>query len=144
MDFLSEHNFSRDPVFVILLAHFFGGGGGGSLKNSAGKDVVKNRLVASVEEEEARKIYEKGRHKRQVPLSSSFRTFSLSATFQEIPSLRSYSLKSLERGEEEERKGWEILGFWTFSLSTTSPEILSLRSYSLTSLEGEEEKRKRW
>jgi hypothetical protein len=56
--------FSRDPVFVILLAHVFRGGGGGSLKNSAGKYVVKNRLVASVEEEEARKRWEKGRHKR--------------------------------------------------------------------------------
>jgi hypothetical protein len=133
-DFLSFHNFSQD--------HVFGGGGSGSLKNSAGKYVVENRLVVSVEEEEARKRWEKGRHARQVPLSSSFGTFSLSATFQKIPSLRSYSLKSLER--EEERKGWERLGFWTFSLSTTSPEIPSLRSYSLTSLEGEEEERKRW
>jgi hypothetical protein len=85
MDFLSLHDFSRDPVFVILLAHVFGGGGGGSLKNSAGKYVVKNRLVVSVEEEEARKRYTKGCHECQVPLSSSFRTFSLSCNFSRNP-----------------------------------------------------------
>jgi hypothetical protein len=34
---------------------------GDSLKNSAGEKVVRNRLVASVEEEEARKIWRKGR-----------------------------------------------------------------------------------
>jgi hypothetical protein len=68
---------------------------GGSLKNSAGKYVVKNRLVASVEEERQEKDGER----------LGFFTFSLSTTSPKIPSLRSYSLTSL-RGEEEERNRW--------------------------------------
>jgi hypothetical protein len=73
---------------------------GGSLKNSAANYVVKNRLVAKME---AKKKMEKGPPERLRQLLSGFWTFSLSTTFPKIPSLRSYSLTSLE-GEEEQRK----------------------------------------
>jgi hypothetical protein len=32
LDFLSFHDFSRNPVFAVLLAHVFGRGGGGEKK----------------------------------------------------------------------------------------------------------------
>jgi hypothetical protein len=83
---------------------------GGSLKNSAANYVVKNRLVAKME---AKKKMEKGPPERLRQLLSGFWTFSLSTTFPKIPSLRSYSLTSLE-GEEEQRKIWRNIRFLGF------------------------------
>jgi hypothetical protein len=61
LGFLSFHNFSRKPVFFGEVEQT-PVAAGGSLKNSAGRYVVENRLVANVQ---AKKRMEKGPPERQ-------------------------------------------------------------------------------
>jgi hypothetical protein len=110
LDFLSFQDFSRNPIFLGEVEQT-PVAASGSLKNSAGKYVVENGLVASVE---AKKKMEKGPPDRQRQLLSGFWTFSLSTTSSEIPSLQSSSLTSLEGEEEEERKRWRKIRFLEF------------------------------
>jgi hypothetical protein len=76
---------------------------------------------------EAEKKMEKGPPERQRRLISGFWTFSLSTTFPEITSLRSFLLTSLEGEEEGERKRWRkirFLDFFSFHDFSRSPVFL--------------------